>query len=276
MVRFKQKKMISMLVAVGAVASIIIAGSAMAGDMDNRYAVDSAKGVVKNIAGECWVTVGGMQGRLAECGDVIDSDGDGVFDDKDKCPNTPEGVKVDADGCALDSDGDGVADYKDKCPNTPAGAPVDANGCPLDSDGDGVPDYKDKCPGTPAGAKVDMNGCQIMGNITIDLVNDEFDFDSAALKPSMKSALDGVAAKIKASAGDESLMVIGHTDSKGSDAYNQGLSERRASAVAGYLATKGISPAKMTTKGMGESQPVADNGTDAGRAKNRRVEITTK
>ena len=89
----------------------------------------------------------------------IDSDGDGVPDYLDKCPDTPKGVKVDKDGCPVDSDGDGVPDYLDKCPGTQAGVKVDKDGCPLDSDGDGVPDYLDKCPGTPAGVKVDKDGC---------------------------------------------------------------------------------------------------------------------
>ena len=89
----------------------------------------------------------------------VDSDGDGVPDYLDKCPETPKGVKVDKDGCPVDSDGDGVPDYLDKCPGTPAGVKVDKDGCPLDSDGDGVPDYLDKCPGTPAGVKVDKDGC---------------------------------------------------------------------------------------------------------------------
>jgi OOP family OmpA-OmpF porin len=89
----------------------------------------------------------------------VDSDGDGVPDYLDKCPETPKGVKVDKDGCPVDSDGDGVPDYLDKCPETPAGVKVDKDGCPLDSDGDGVPDYLDKCPGTPAGVKVDKDGC---------------------------------------------------------------------------------------------------------------------
>lgn len=90
-----------------------------------------------------------------------DSDGDGVADKNDLCPNTPAGVTVDVNGCPIDSDGDGVADYLDQCPNTPAAAVgyVDAKGCPKDSDGDGVADYLDKCPNTPAGAKVDANGC---------------------------------------------------------------------------------------------------------------------
>ncbi len=88
-----------------------------------------------------------------------DSDGDGVPDHLDRCPDTPPGVKVDAFGCPIDSDGDGVPDYLDKCPNTPSGVKVDVHGCPLDSDSDGVPDYLDICPDTPLGVKVDEFGC---------------------------------------------------------------------------------------------------------------------
>jgi len=94
---------------------------------------------------------------------IVDSDGDGVPDDLDKCPGTLAGVAVDKDGCPLDkttdSDRDGVPDYLDRCPDTPSSVVVDKYGCPPDSDNDGVPDYKDKCPGTPAGVKVDKDGC---------------------------------------------------------------------------------------------------------------------
>ena len=92
----------------------------------------------------------------------------------------------------------------------------------------------------------------------------------------MKVALDDVAARVNASAGDEFLTIVGHTDSVGRDAYNQGLSERRAQAVANYLATKGLNAGKMTTSGKGESMPVADNGTAEGRSRNRRVDITVE
>jgi outer membrane protein OmpA-like peptidoglycan-associated protein len=88
-----------------------------------------------------------------------DSDGDGVPDDRDLCPNTPEGVMVDENGCPFDDDMDGVPNYLDNCPDTPAGATVDAAGCPMDSDGDGVYDGIDQCPNTPAGATVDSRGC---------------------------------------------------------------------------------------------------------------------
>lgn len=89
----------------------------------------------------------------------LDSDGDGVIDDLDKCPGTSMGVSVDSRGCPLDIDRDGVYDYLDKCPGTPAGIMVDGDGCPLDGDGDGVYDSKDKCPDTPMGTLVDNNGC---------------------------------------------------------------------------------------------------------------------
>ena len=94
-----------------------------------------------------------------------DTDRDGVVNRRDKCPDTPFGVKVDKKGCPIDSDGDGVPDYLDKCPETPNAAIgfVDSNGCPLDTDGDSIPDYLDKCPNTPKEAIgfVDKNGCPL-------------------------------------------------------------------------------------------------------------------
>ena len=94
-----------------------------------------------------------------------DSDGDGVLDGLDRCANTPRGAHVDASGCPLDSDHDGVVDGIDQCPDTPAGATVDARGCPSDADGDGVFDGIDQCPNTPAGAMVDKAGCPLDSDI---------------------------------------------------------------------------------------------------------------
>jgi outer membrane protein OmpA-like peptidoglycan-associated protein len=90
-----------------------------------------------------------------------DPDNDGIFSGIDECPDTPEGVVVDAKGCPVDSDDDGVPDGIDECPDTPPGAEIDAKGCPIDSDGDGVFNGIDQCPQTPAGAKVDPKGCPI-------------------------------------------------------------------------------------------------------------------
>jgi len=88
-----------------------------------------------------------------------DTDGDGVPDKRDRCPDTPRGARVDAAGCPIDSDGDKVFDGLDQCEGTPAGATVDAKGCPSDSDGDKVWDGIDQCADTPAGASVDARGC---------------------------------------------------------------------------------------------------------------------
>ena len=99
-----------------------------------------------------------------------------------------------------------------------------------------------------------------------------FDFDKAVLKADGKAKLDDLVGKVKA-INLEVIIAVGHTDSVGSDAYNQKLSVRRAEAVKAYLVTKGIEKNRVYTEGKGEKQPVADNKTAEGRAKNRRVEI---
>ena len=99
-----------------------------------------------------------------------------------------------------------------------------------------------------------------------------FDFDKAILKAEGKAKLDDLVGKLKA-VNLEVVIAIGHTDSVGSAAYNQKLSLRRADAVKGYLVSKGIEANRIYTEGKGKSQPIADNKTAAGRAKNRRVEI---
>lgn len=226
--------------------------------------------------GECWTTTyrdkdpasTGCFGEPMAMAEG-DADGDGVVDSKDQCPGTPAGTKVDAKGCALDSDGDGVADASDKCPGTPAGAKVDANGCELDSDGDGVVDSRDKCANTPAGATVDSKGCAL-GIVLRDV---RFQLNSGELTGESKATLDKVAASLNARKDITSVAVIGHTDSSGAASYNQSLSEKRAKAVADYLVSQGVDGGILSSKGMGESSPVADNGTKEGRAQNRRVEL---
>jgi outer membrane protein OmpA-like peptidoglycan-associated protein len=90
---------------------------------------------------------------------IPDSDGDGIQNNRDRCPDTPEGAQVDGRGCPSDDDNDGVPNGVDRCPGTAAGAGVDARGCPQDSDGDNIPDGLDRCPDTPAGVLVNPNGC---------------------------------------------------------------------------------------------------------------------
>jgi len=99
-----------------------------------------------------------------------------------------------------------------------------------------------------------------------------FDFDKSVLKPEGKAKLDDLASKVKA-INLEVVIAIGHTDSIGSDAYNQKLSVRRAESVKAYLVSKGVEPNRIYTEGKGEKQPVASNKTKEGRQKNRRVEI---
>ena len=209
-------------------------------------------------------------------GDQLDSDGDGVLDNNDKCPGTPVGVKVDADGCPLDSDGDGVYDYKDKCPGTPAGVNVDGDGCPLDSDGDGVADYKDKCPGTPTGVWVDANGCpsSVLDSGSTAWTFNEINFETAKanIQPSSYGILDEISAALTANP-QLKVDVEGHTDNTGARAFNMDLSQRRAQSVVDYLVKKGVSPDRLTAKGYGPDRPIADNGTRVGRAKNRRVQF---
>lgn len=110
-------------------------------------------------------------------------------------------------------------------------------------------------------------------NITLNLPDGvTFDFNKATLKPDFYSALNGVAATLK-EYNQTMVEVVGHTDSIGSDAVNQRLSEQRADSVAQYLTAQGVQRERMEVLGMGKRMPIADNSTDAGRAKNRRVEI---
>ena len=196
----------------------------------------------------------------------LDSDGDGVVDEADKCPNTPRGMEVDAQGCPLDSDGDGVIDSADKCPNTPPGVAVDSSGCPPDSDGDGVPDYLDQCPGTPVGATVNEVGCWSLKATML------FDSNSSYIKKDAYPLLDEVATILEKNP-QMKVEIQGYADNTGTPQYNQWLSERRAKRVMDYLVSKGINPERLQAKGYGSTRPVASNATEEGRAQNRRVEL---
>lgn len=150
-------------------------------------------------------------------------------------------------------------------PPAPAPAPPPPPPPPADSDGDGVVDANDKCPGTPAGVKVDSVGCPL--EQTLKLL---FDFDSAELRPESITELERVVTFMSDVPFAKSL-IEGHTDSRGSDAYNLKLSDRRAKAVFDYLTSRGVDPARLSSVGKGESAPIADNATEEGRQENRRV-----
>ena len=156
-----------------------------------------------------------------------------------------------------------------------------------DEDGDGVPDSRDKCPGTPHGVTVDANGCPppapvveeavVVKEETIVIRDVHFQFDKATLTESDKEVLDKVATRLKGESSTAQLTVTGYTDSVGSDAYNQKLSDRRAHSVVEYLIEQGVPRSSfVSVVGAGESNPVADNSTADGRAQNRRTEIHIK
>jgi len=201
-----------------------------------------------------------------------DKDKDGVPDGQDQCPNTPYGVSVTATGCAVDSDGDGVADISDKCPGTSAGSKVDASGCSQDADMDGVSDSMDKCPNTTAGAKVDANGCAVVVTEAIkQQVNILFDSGKQDIKSEFKGEIKKVA-DLAQQYPTSMIEIQGYTDNKGNLKANTALSQRRAAAVRDSLIKDfGIDATRVSAKGYGPANPVADNNTEDGRTKNRRV-----
>jgi OmpA-OmpF porin, OOP family len=212
-----------------------------------------------------------------------DADDDGVYDGIDQCADTPKGASVDTKGCPIDSDADGVFDGLDTCPSTPKGCAVDSAGCPKDADNDGVCDGLDKCPDTGPGLKVDATGCPIelieretelldTGMIRLHEVN--FTTGKADILPESYSTLD-VVGQVLGKWPELRIEIGGHTDSRGSNAYNQKLSEARARSVRTYLTAKfpNLKPEQFTIKGYGESRPVVPNSNDINMAKNRRVEF---
>lgn len=297
-------------------------------------------------------------GLTFNAGNKKDADGDNVADRKDKCPDTPAGVKVDDDGCPLDKDKDNVADYIDDCPDVAGTAALkgcpdkdsdniadkddrcpdiaglsELKGCP-DADKDGVADIDDKCPDTGTQYKADATGCP-MDNDKDAVFNEDdacpdlagilalkgcpdtdgdgvadnedrcpnekgtianrgcpemakedvkkitqiasriyFEFNSAKLKAVSLPQLDALADIMKRNEG-ANLTVEGHTDNVGEDAYNMELSQKRTDSVTQYLMSKGLLESRLTAKGLGETEPIADNKTKAGRAKNRRVVLKT-
>lgn len=213
----------------------------------------------------------------------IDSDGDGVFDGIDISPATPLGAEVDSLGTPLDDDQDGVYNGIDQCP-TPIGAVVDERGCGIDSDGDTVFDGIDQCPGTPSGVPIDRaTGCPRVDN------DEEREFYRTGLL--IMSNLEFESGKADMSAGGTALlrpianmmrkwptMVIevgGHTDDRGSLEANQRISQERAQTVVDYLVENfdWITADRLVAVGYGEEKPIADNATEDGRGLNRRVEF---
>ena len=230
-----------------------------------------------------------------------DTDGDGVMDGSDKCP-TVVGPKENK-GCPWpDADGDGVADKDDQCPNE--AGPAENNGCPWpDADGDGIPDKDDNCPnqkGTAANGGcpdtdgdgvIDKNddcptvfglaeykGCPkphtvIAEEVTGALRDIQFNFNKATLRPESGPKLDQAAVLIKSSDNGK-FLVEGHTDKKGSEAYNLKLSRERAASVVNALEQRGVNADQLKSRGLGESEAVVpETASNEARMKDRKVVV---
>lgn len=200
-----------------------------------------------------------------------DADGDGVADKDDACPN--EAGLAALAGCP-DADGDGIADKDDECPNE--AGPSENKGCPWpDSDGDSVLDKDDACP--EVAGTVANNGCPEVTEEVQKQLNEFaktilFDTGRSSLKTESVSVFVSII-KILNEYPNAKFTVEGHTDSVGSAALNQKLSEERANSVRDFLIKEGIAADRLTAIGYGEDKPIATNNTAAGRAQNRRTEI---
>jgi OmpA-OmpF porin, OOP family len=226
---------------------------------------------------------------------VVDRDGDGILDTDDKCPDVP-GLAA-FQGCP-DRDGDGITDADDKCPDVSGiakytGCPIPDTdgdgindeddkcvtvkglaryqGCPIpDTDGDGINDEEDKCPSEKGAAS--NKGCPVLSDYAFNADNVQFETGSAKLTKKAMLELDkGVV--ILNDHPSLNVAIHGYTDNTGKPEKNLELSQKRADAVKLYLVQKGISGDRLAATGFGIENPVADNNTPAGRAKNRRVEF---
>lgn len=180
-----------------------------------------------------------------------------------------------------DRDGDGVADDQDKCPAEAGVASLDPakNGCPADQDGDGVPDARDACPGEKGepSAEPKENGCprsvRVQGEQIVILQQVNFKTGSDVIDPSSFGLLQQVTDVIKQKPDVARVAIDGHTDNQGLERSNVELSRRRAVAVMRWMVDHGIDARRLEARGFGPKRPIADNKTEAGRAKNRRVEF---
>lgn len=262
-----------------------------AGPLATRGCPDSDGDLVADMSDACPTTAG-----LQELAGCPDSDRDGIADKDDNCPAVA-GIKA-LKGCP-DRDGDGIADNDDACPDVKGLAAF--RGCP-DTDGDGITDAEDKCP-TRRG-KQELQGCPDQDNDGVADDNDRcptepgpasnagcpvpkkeemeklniaarainFETGSDKIRTSSFKVLDEIVELMQRYPNTQ-WSIEGHTDNVGDDNRNMDLSNRRAAAVKNYFISKGIAAERLRSAGFGETQPIADNNTAAGRAQNRRTEI---
>lgn len=201
---------------------------------------------------------------------IPDTDKDGINDEVDKCPTVAGVAKY--GGCPVpDTDGDGVNDDMDKCPSQAGTAQT--GGCP-DRDNDGVIDSEDKCPDVAGPAA--NNGCPV-ANAKLNDLRLQFEFGKSTLTAASKKAIKAGAIELNSADFKSATVEIrGHADEISSAEFNQALSEKRANAVKAEFVKNGVSADRITAIGFGETKPIADNTTEAGRAQNRRVEFDVK
>ncbi|MDC0680147.1 MULTISPECIES: OmpA family protein [Sorangium] len=214
-----------------------------------------------------------------------DRDKDGITDDVDACPDEagPANEDPKKHGCPPppDRDGDGVIDAEDACPDIPGIRTSDpaTNGCPGDRDGDTVRDDQDACPDIKGKPDPDpsKNGCPVAVRMTeteiVILQQVQFDTGKATIKKVSDPLLDEVAGVLKEHPEIAKIEVQGHTDPRGGRAYNIKLSQARAESVMKALVQRGVEAERLASKGYGPDVPIADNDTDEGRQKNRRVQF---
>ncbi|MFT4703981.1 MAG: outer membrane protein OmpA-like peptidoglycan-associated protein [Bradymonadia bacterium] len=218
-----------------------------------------------------------------------DNDLDGLLDDIDSCPTDPEDMDgfEDEDGCPdPDNDGDGVLDTDDGCPDDAEDMDdfQDVDGCPeLDNDLDGVLDTDDECPLDPEDVDgfEDADGCPEEGTGLVVLTCEQieiqeavfFETSSDVIQSRSFELLDQVAGVLSSVSYIRLIEIAGYTDDRGADDFNLELSEGRAASVMHYLSERGVTASRLRSVGFGEADPIADNGSSAGRAENRRVEF---
>jgi OOP family OmpA-OmpF porin len=203
-----------------------------------------------------------------------DSDNDGVFDNTDKCANTPVGTRVGSDGCALDSDGDGVLNSLDMCADTSAGTKVGAKGCSLilDADQDGILDAQDKCADTPMSDKIDAMGCSVFTDKEVSVnLQVLFGNNSVAVSNPDDAQFKQFADFMQRFPATDTV-IEGHASAAGNDDYNMMLSQQRAEAVRTLFVDKyGIDASRLTAKGLGETQLLDTSNTAQAHKTNRRI-----
>jgi outer membrane protein OmpA-like peptidoglycan-associated protein len=231
--------------------------------------IDTDQDTIPDIKAQCLANPNSTS--LSANGCIPDSDGDGINDNKDQCPNSTKNTPINETGCMVDFDKDGIGDLNDQCIDTHLGAIINSQGCELDSDKDGIVDSEDFCNDNAEKTTVNAIGCKKDEKQRLKGI--EFKISSNTLLTKSSIQLDKMS-KILRYHPKVKIEIGGHTDSSGNNEPNLALSHQRAVAVKNYLVSKGLNADYITATGYGESQPIADNKTEQGRSKNRRVELT--